>query len=458
MSRLGRSSPFSRFRLRAALSRIAMPGIATPDANTAGDVRLLRTVRWRLVAWSGAITLAILVVLGVALYVTTAQSLANATTATLETRASSLANFLSRLPFPPERDPNRPELGFAVGGSGSGTLAIIITPGNEALVPTGIRYSNIPVLDGLSACRQSGRADARTASLGSVPVRVLSKPVDLAWGRYVIQVIADSTAEQQTLSTLLLVLLLGGLGAVALAIAAGWLYASRALVPIRDSLRRQREFAADASHELRTPLTILRGSVEDLNRHADQPAGKVGTALEDMTAEVDHMTDLVDGLLLLARADSGVLEVQREAVDFADAAAAALGELTPLAKQRGVTLAFDGQPTQVTGDFSRLRQLAVILVDNAIRHAGGPTQVSVEVRRDGIDALLRVDDTGRGIRAEDLPHVFERFWRASDAPPGGLGLGLAIASWIAERHGGSISAAERPGGGVRLEVRLPASD
>jgi signal transduction histidine kinase len=109
------------------------------------------------------------------------------------------------------------------------------------------------------------------------------------------------------------------------------------------------------------------------------------------------------------------------------------------------------------GDFGRLRQLAVILVDNAIRHAGGPVDIRVEVRRDGPAAVLRVDDTGQGIRPDDREHVFDRFWRASDAPAGGLGLGLAIARWIAERHGGTVSASDRPGGGARFEVRLPAS-
>jgi signal transduction histidine kinase len=83
--------------------------------------------------------------------------------------------------------------------------------------------------------------------------------------------------------------------------------------------------------------------------------------------------------------------------------------------------------------------------------------VQVAVRRDGGWALLRVDDTGRGLRSEDVSRVFERFWRAADAPVGGLGLGLAIASWIAERHGGTITAQQRPGGGARFEVRLPAT-
>src|SRR5205814_8912743 len=133
--------------------------------------------------------------------------------------------------------------------------------------------------------------------------------------------------------------------------------------------------------------------------HAEQPVGRVGTALEDMGAEVAHMTDLVDGLLLLARADSGVLEIQQGVVDLADAATAALGELTPMATERGVSLAFDGQPTPVTGDFARLRQLAAILGDNAIRHAGGPAQVEVQVPRDNGAARLQVHDTGPGSRA-----------------------------------------------------------
>jgi signal transduction histidine kinase len=418
---------------------------------------MIRRVRWRLVAWSGAITLAILLVLGGAAYATTANNLAAGSEQLCQSRASDIARGLAHVPFRPESNPDDLRIGFAVGGPGSGTLAIVVTPNNDLLVPGGINFADLPLQEGVKAARQSDREDTRTAQIGDLPVRVVSDAVDLPWGRYVVQVIADRTSEQRTLNTLLLVLLIGGLGAIALALAGGWFYARRALVPIRDSLQRQREFAADASHELRTPLTVLRASLEDLRRHPDQPAANVGTVLEDMTAEVGHMTDLVDGLLLLARADSGVLEVQREPVDLADAAAAALGELTPIATEHDVSLALDAQPTPINGDFTRLRQLAAILIDNAIRHAGGPANVNVEVRQESGAALLRVDDTGRGIRQEDLPHVFDRFWRASDAPPDGLGLGLAIATWIAERHGGRVSAHQRPGGGARFEVRLPAS-
>ncbi len=428
------------------------------DPATPGDTRLLNRVRWRLVAWSGAITLAILLLLGGAIYGTTAANLANATESALQTRAAALQIAVQRLsrPLLPGAEVYD-TIGLAIGGPASGTIGSIVTPNNVAWVPRDAIARDLPVESGIQAARESGGEDMRVEDLGGASARVLSVPLDLRDGRYVVQVVAFRTAEESTLRTLLLVLLVGGLGAVLLATAGGWLYAQRALVPIRESLRRQREFAADASHELRTPITVLRASIEDLRRNPTTPVAQVGTALEDMDAEVGHMTDLVDGLLVLARADSGVVELHREPVDLADAAAAALGELTPLAQQRGVELALDAAPTEVLGDFGRLRQLAVILVDNAIRHGGGDLRVEVSVQREGAWALLRVDDNGHGLRTEDIERVFERFWRAADAPAGGLGLGLAIASWIAERHGGSVSAQQRPGGGARFEVRLPAS-
>ncbi len=431
---------------------------AFDDPATPGDTRLLNRVRWRLVAWSGAITLAILLVLGGAIYATTSANLANTTESALRTRAAAVQVALQRLsrPLVPDADVYG-TIGLAIGGPASGTIGTIITPGNVAWVPRDAIARDLPVEAAVEKVRSSGQDDLRVERLGGTSARVLSVPVDLPNGRYVVQVVAFRTAEESTLRTLLLVLLVGGFGALILALAGGWLYAQRALVPIRESLRRQREFAADASHELRTPITILRASIEDLQRNPDTPVSQVGTALEDMHAEVGHMTDLVDGLLVLARADSGVVELQRDPVDLADAAAAALGELTPLAQERGVGLALDAVPTEVTGDFARLRQLAVILIDNAIRHGGEPIGVTVSVAREGAVALLRVDDTGPGLRPGDEARVFERFWRAADAPEGGLGLGLAIASWIAERHGGTISAGQRPGGGARFEVRIPAS-
>ena len=150
------------------------------------------------------------------------------------------------------------------------------------------------------------------------PVRVLTDPVHFRGQPFYLQIVGDRTTEERTLRVLVIVLVVGGVVALLVASGVGAAYANRALVPIRQSLieqrealRRQREFAADASHELRTPLTVIRASVDDLERHPKQPVASVGTALTDIRDEVDHLTAMVEDLLLLARSDSGAVELER---------------------------------------------------------------------------------------------------------------------------------------------------
>ena len=243
----------------------------------------------------------------------------------------------------------------------------------------------------------------------------------------------------------------------------GALYASRALVPIRDSLtaqraalRRQREFAADASHELRTPLTVIRSSVELLRRSAARPVAEVGDALADIDAEVQQLTGLVDDLLLLARSDSGAVALERVPLQLDDVAAEAAAALAKPAADAGVRIEVDPAPTPTVGDPARLRQLVTILLDNAIRHSPRESTVTLAIRPFPDGAGLAVEDAGPGVRPEDRDRVFDRFWRAPGAPAGGTGLGLAIARWIAEHHDGSIAVHASEAGGARFEVRLPA--
>jgi two-component system OmpR family sensor kinase len=142
-------------------------------------------------------------------------------------------------------------------------------------------------------------------------------------------------------------------------------------------------------------------------------------------------------------------------VDLGDVASSGASGLSLLAAQRSVRLVVDPAPAEVTGDPARLRQLVGILVDNALRHAPAGSAVDVRVRTDGADAVLVVEDEGPGIRPEDLPRVFDRFYRAAGSPGGGTGLGLAVAAWIVERHGGMIAASNREPSGARFTVRLP---
>jgi signal transduction histidine kinase len=167
------------------------------------------------------------------------------------------------------------------------------------------------------------------------------------------------------------------------------------------------------------------------------------------------MTAMVEDLLLLARSDSGAVALERVPVDLGDVASDGASALARTATERGVAVTVDPEPADVTGDPARLRQLVMILVDNAIRHSPDGGQVVVSVRTEGPTARLVVDDQGEGIREEDLPRVFDRFYRAAGAQGSGTGLGLAIAAWIVERHGGRIGATNVATGGARFTVELP---
>jgi signal transduction histidine kinase len=426
------------------------PPLAGPPDAGSSDARLLRRVRWQLVAWSGAATLAVLVVLGALLYSAVASSLAQNSVGQLRTRGASLVDVVEG-----GRIVDRPLLGLAFGGQGSGTVAYVVDPQDRWVGPADVAVAGLPDHAAVAAARAHG-SDVRTVTLDSVPLRLYSQTAVRNGRQFVVQVVADRTAESNTLERLLAVLAVGGLVAVVVAGAAGFAYAGRALVPIRESLRRQREFAADASHELRTPLAVIRASLDHLERHPRTPVRSVGTALEDIDAEVDRLTRMVDELLLLARADSGAVELERRPLDLADVAADAMAPLAKLAGERGVSLALDPEPAPAIGDATRLGQVVGILVDNAVRHspAGGVVTVRTRAERDGV--RLAVEDGGPGIRREDVEHVFDRFWRAPGAPEGGTGLGLAIARWVVQRHGGEITVDDVAPHGARFTVRLPA--
>ena len=440
-------------------------GIQPPSETTAPELaaeatdgRLIRSVRRNLVLWSGGTTLLILLGLAVVLYAAVAGSLANSGIAQLDARMSEI-----RGDKPDPQDETR--YGFIFGGRGSGTYALIVDPDGQ--VVTGPRTPHpppgLPFRAAIAAAADSGR-HVQTASLEGTPVRILTETVDVEGRTFTVQIIQDRTAEQRTLETMLAVLIVGGLVVLLVAFGFGTIYARHALVPIRESLtnqrtalRRQREFAADASHELRTPLTVIRSSVDYLLRHKTEPVAAVGTALEDIDDEITHMASIVEDLLLLARSDSGAVDLDRVPLDLGDVAADGASALSKPATDRGVRVEVDPQPAVISGDPARLRQLVMILVDNAIRHSPADGRVAVQVRADGGGAALVVEDDGPGIRPEDLPHVFERFYRAQGAPGGGTGLGLAIASWIVNRHGGQIEVANRTEGGARFVVHLPAA-
>jgi heavy metal sensor kinase len=218
-------------------------------------------------------------------------------------------------------------------------------------------------------------------------------------------------------------------------------------------------FTADASHELRSPLAAMRAAVE-VTLQQPRENHEYRQILGTLGEHCERLTTLVNGLLLLARADAGQVELRRERVDLSGLVGEVAEMFLPLAEERGVGLGWDRTPpTPVVGDPSRLGQLITNLLDNALKFTepGGAVAVSVQTRGDRV--RLTVSDTGIGIPADHLPHIFERFYQANDARTSeGSGLGLSICRWIAEVHGGGIGATSDPGAGSVFTVTLPLAE
>jgi heavy metal sensor kinase len=231
---------------------------------------------------------------------------------------------------------------------------------------------------------------------------------------------------------------------------------------LEQAFERERRFTADASHELKTPLAVLRGDIEVALRRERSPE-EYKRVLASSLEEIARLTNLTDDLLTLARSDAGDRVLELEPVRLDHLAAEAHAYIQPLAESAGIALSYDAPRSMILieGDEKRLKQLLVNLLDNAIKYtpSGGSARLALAV--EGSSALIEVSDTGRGIPASALPHVFERFFRQSDPKDSrvnGFGLGLAISKWIVDAHCGTIEVESAEGKGSRFRVRLPIAE
>lgn len=237
----------------------------------------------------------------------------------------------------------------------------------------------------------------------------------------------------------------------------------RLTVTINDLLARlenlfetQRRFMADVSHELRTPLAAMQGNLEVLARGAARDPELLNESLVDMRREVGRLIRMTNDLLLLAQSDSG-LQLRREPVEIDTLLLEVLRELRPLAGAVQLRLGAEDQ-VLVLGDRDRIKQALLNLGVNAIQHTGAGGSVTLSLERQEQQVAISVSDTGVGISAEALPQIFERFFRADAARTrnrGGAGLGLSIVRWIAEAHGGQITATSEVGVGSTFTLQLP---
>jgi signal transduction histidine kinase len=217
-------------------------------------------------------------------------------------------------------------------------------------------------------------------------------------------------------------------------------------------------FTADASHELKTPIAIVRATV-DIALRRDRTTAEYRKALKRIEHETEFMTQLIDQLLWLARADAGAEQFTKMPLDLREVLAEACGAIAPVAAERGLTLQTTSvnHPVVVEADPASLRRLILLVLDNALKYTPERGRVHVSLSSEPGAALIAVHDNGIGIRAEDLPLVFDRFWRADKARTRGqgTGLGLSIARKIAEMNSAHIEAQSEPGDGTTFRMLFP---
>jgi signal transduction histidine kinase len=420
----------------------------------------LRRTGWRLAALSVGLVGVLLLVLGVVVYVTMQSALMATMRSTLRSHATSEIALL-------REELAQPRVHLGSQQDSTGTFSVVA---NAALAIVNADEGSPfgQTLPDRAAAQQAVRSQRASFSTrtGSAGQQCLLYSLPVLRGGRVQGVVQTGLVEGPylaSLRTLLHVLLLVSLLGLVAATGISVILAQRALRPIRASVRRQRDFVADAAHELRTPLTILRSAAElglvsiaDRGGTTDLTADEQA-AFEQTLQQSTHLARLVDDLALLARVDSGAVQVVQEPVEMAGLVRDLMPGVELLAEDREVQLQVAVLAgSSVRGDAGRLRQLLLILLDNALKHTPIGGTITLNIERRGHRLRLQVQDTGPGIAPGDLPHIFDRFYRADRARISqGSGLGLAIARWIVEAHRGHISAANAPSGGAIFTVTLP---
>jgi heavy metal sensor kinase len=233
---------------------------------------------------------------------------------------------------------------------------------------------------------------------------------------------------------------------------------NRMIARLQESFENVSRFTADASHELRTPLTIIRGELEGIISRT-KVNDDVRAALGSLLEEVERLVAIVQRLFALSRLDAGEAQSERLPLDLAELAETTVDQMSLLTEEKGISLrCLTKEPVRVEGDRTRLKQVIVNLLDNAIKYTPDGGEIELAVWSANGTAFIKVKDNGPGIPAAALPHVLERFYRADEVHSRdieGAGLGLAIVQSIASAHGGGVSVNNAPDQGCQVTVSLP---
>lgn len=462
---------------------------------------MFKTIRVRLTLWYVALLAFILVAFSTALYVALARSLDQQVDSNLRVIAEQLVSVVNIEQGQIDFQNGEGDTSDAANVRARGYLVRLVDA-NGLVLDTNPRFANLSVDAHMLEAARRGQSSLDTVMFNGQPFRIYTVPITENAQFYgALQVAQPLDEVENTLRALLLLLAAIVPLTVAFASGLGYWFAWRALAPIDQithaaqrisaedlsrrlnlnllddevgrlartfdamlarldaAFRREREFTANASHELRTPLTVMRGEI-DVTLQRKRSIAEYEHALRNLGDDVDHLTELVNDLLLLARADANRLPVQVAMVNAARLVQRVADEMQTVANAKTITLVIMkvDESLVVWADEDKLLRVLLNLVDNAIKFTPKGGQVTLAVSRDGSNAVFAVSDTGIGIPAEHLARIFERFYRVDgsrSSRTGGAGLGLAIAQALVAAQGGTIHVESAVGQGTRFSVRLP---
>jgi two-component system OmpR family sensor kinase len=457
-------------------------------------------IRIRLTLWYTFLLGAILVIFSILLYLVLMLSLHAQIDRNLQDRAQQIVTRIedqviidlkTRQIFVPQAN---------VFSSPATFIQVIQADGSLVSTSNNLGDQHIPVDDEILANNLKGKPSFKTVMIDNTPLRIYSAPILLREKVLGAVQVGQSLKEiENTLRYVLVFLVSGTIGVLIVAAIVGAFLARKALHPIEeinqaanhivsvqdlkqrlpishtnDEITRLTEtinnmlqrldnffqaqvrLSADVSHELRTPLTAIRGNVDLLRRGAASNPDELNEALAVIDGELDRMSRIVVDLLLLSQADAG-LSLRMQQVELDTIILDVYRQAQVMANGVNIQLGHEDQAL-IQGDPDRLKQLLLNLVTNAIKHTPAGGKVTLSLYREPEWVRVIIADTGRGIASTDLPHIFERFYRTENNGQAGSGLGLSIAQWIAQAHGGQITVTSELGKGSVFTLWLPTKN
>ncbi|HDR3499368.1 sensor histidine kinase [Bacillus toyonensis] len=274
----------------------------------------------------------------------------------------------------------------------------------------------------------------------------------------IVQIVRDITAEEGMLNTLFLILVIGcGIGSLC-AIGIGFFLAGRALIPIQNSWEKQQQFVSDASHELRTPLAVIQSKTDVLFQSPSATIEEKAMDISTISKECRRLSKLVSNLLLLARSDSNQIEMDKKTFEMGKLLEEIVDPYKEIASYQEKEMILKVERNMsFMGDRERIHQMMVILLDNAMKYTNEGGHIRIDCTQTSSLICIQVKDDGIGVKVEDIPKLFDRFYQGDKArsTSEGAGLGLSIAKWIVEKHYGKILVESKWGEGTCFEVVLP---